>query len=83
MNIHEAFALGNFLCEWGEFSYEDILEAMENEDDEKFEHILADVTVWEPFEKYGMSFVVEQIENMYKSTMRLFIEKPAREKTDD
>jgi hypothetical protein len=67
-------ALGQCLTEWGNRSYEEVVQQLYyldtlkwSENEEEIEAVLVDLLIWEPFEDLGWSWVADQIESMYKS----------------
>lgn len=63
---HEALA--NVLTSWDELSYEEVIERLEA-CDTYFED--EDILVWEVYENYFASAVVEVIENLYGSFLKI------------
>lgn len=54
----ENYALGTFLTEWDELSYDEIMEALDRDE------IPEEVSVWLPFEGYDCADLMEFIENL-------------------
>jgi hypothetical protein len=68
----EQFALGQFLSEYPDgMSYHDVLDLIYEEDDS--------VVIWEPFEHYSPTRVVEHIEGMVLSMNCWFKEEITNE----
>ena len=54
----ENYALGTFLTEWDELTYDEIIESFERDE------IPAQVDIWLPFESYSCAELIEFIENL-------------------
>ena len=66
MNVYERFALGSHLCEIPENkTYDEVLDMLLNRD--------AEVLIWQPFERYELEDLAEQIEDMRDALLNTFI----------
>lgn len=58
-------ALGQCLTEWGELTYEEVIESLEADEQGYPSH--EEISVWQPFEGQWAEFLVDQIESLYDS----------------
>jgi len=54
----ENYALGTFLTEWDELTYDEIMDSFARDE------IPAQVDIWQPFENYSCAELMEYIENL-------------------
>jgi hypothetical protein len=54
----ENYALGTFLTEWGELTYDEIMGSLDRDE------IPEQVDIWQPFEWYSCENLIQFIENL-------------------
>lgn len=64
-NLIEQEALGQTLTEWGNFTYDEIIEALYNEDDTVLEH--EDFMFWDGLSDMSPSQLAEYIESIVRA----------------
>lgn len=61
-------ALANVLTSWGDLTYEQVVERLEETDGIVDDE---DIIVWEVFENYEANVICEAIENLYGSFLKI------------
>lgn len=61
----EQMALGNVLSDWNDLSYDEVVSILDAEGEDNFYTGVRDerIMMWEPFENYPPSFILEQLDS--------------------